>query len=218
MKKTWVVIAAYDEAKDIGAVIERTKKFCKNIIVVDDGSKDDTAKIAKKHNVEVLKHVVNLGKGSAVKTGCDFALKKGAEIIILMDADGQHEPKEIPNFLDKIKNKDIVFGYRKFSKHMPLIFRFGNSFINTATKMLYGIKLKDTQCGYRALTAKAYKKVRWNSTDYSMESEMIANAGKRKLKYGELQIRTIYADKYKGTNVFDGIKIVFNMIFWRFKR
>lgn len=214
----WVVIAAYNEEKHIAAVINETRKFCKNIIVVDDGSKDKTCQIAKSKGVTALKHVINLGKGAAVKTGCDFALQKGAEVLLLIDADGQHEPKEIPRFLKELKNKDIVFGYRKFTKKMPIIMRFGNKFINATTKLLYGIELKDTQCGYRALTAKAYKKVRWNSTGYPMESEMIANAGKNKLKYTEIPIRTIYSDKYKGTTVIDGVKIVLNMLLWRLKR
>ena len=114
--KVWVVIAAYNEAKHISKVIKDTKKFCENIIVVDDGSKDHTYVLAKESKAYALKHIVNMGKGAAIKTGCDFALRQGAEILILVDADGQHEPKEIPNFLNAIKDKDIVFGYRKFSQ------------------------------------------------------------------------------------------------------
>lgn len=217
-KKVWVVLAAYNEEKHIGNVIEKTKKFCPNIIIVDDGSKDRTYKISKRKGVTVLRHVVNLGKGAAVKTGCDFALKRDADIFILMDADGQHEPKEIPLFIKALEGRDIVFGYRKFTKTMPFVFRFGNNVINNATKILYGIRLKDTQCGYRAMTADAYKKVRWHATDYAMESEMIANAGKHHLKCGELEIKTIYKERYKGTTVIDGIKIVFNMLLWRLKK
>ena len=216
-KKVWVVIAAYNEEKHIGAVIDNVKKFCSNIIVVDDGSRDKTFQIAKSNGVIALNHIVNMGKGAAVKTGCDFALKKVAGSVILVDADGQHDPKDIPSFLKALEGKDIVFGYRKFTKKMPFVFRFGNRFINNITKMLYGIKLRDTQCGYRALTAKAYKKVRWNANDYAMESEMIANAGKHKLKYEQVPIETIYSSKYKGTTPIDGVKIVLNMILWRLK-
>lgn len=217
-KDTFVIIAAYNEQRHIGAVINETKKFCKNIIVVDDGSRDKTSQIAKSKGAVVLRHITNLGKGAAVKTGCDFALKKGAKTFVLLDADGQHEPKEIPRLIRQLKGKDIVFGYRKFTKKMPFVLRFGNKSINTITKMLYGLELKDTQCGYRVLTARAYKKVRWDATDYFMESEMIARAGKNKLKYAEIPIETIYSDKYKGTTVIDGIKIVINMFLWRLKR
>ena len=134
-----------------------------------------------------------------------------------MDADGQHEPKEIPRFLDALEDKDIVFGYRKFSRNMPWVFRFGNKAINLITRILYGMNLRDTQCGYRAFTTDAYKKIRWNATDYSMESEMIAKAGRHHLKYAEIQIETIYGDKYKGTTAIDGIKIAIDMLFWRLK-
>ena len=116
MANTFIIIAAYNESKNFGKVLTELKKEHKNIIVVDDGSKDNTFSIAKKSGATVLKHVVNLGKGAAMKTGCDYAVKFGADILVLMDADGQHEPKEVPNLLNKLKDTDIIFGYRKFNK------------------------------------------------------------------------------------------------------
>ncbi len=214
----WVIIPAYNESKNISAIIDETKKYCSNIIVVDDGSKDNTFEAAKKTGVKVLRHIINLGKGSAVITGCDFSIKKGAEKIILMDSDGQHNPSNIPLFTKNLEKKDIVFSYRTFSEDMPFILKIGNIIINKFTRLLYGIKLRDTQCGFRAFTSDAYKKIKWKSSDYSMESEMIANAGKHKLRYEEIQIETVYSDKYKGTTIFDGIKIVFNMFSWRLRR
>ena len=100
---------------------------------------------------------------------------------------------------------------------MPFILRFGNWFINKTTAILYKVKLRDTQCGYRAFTAQAYPKIRWKTHDYGMETEMIANAGKHRLSYAQVPIETIYADKYKGTTVLDGIKIVLKMVKWRFQ-
>ncbi|MBW2981207.1 glycosyltransferase family 2 protein [Candidatus Woesearchaeota archaeon] len=214
----WVVIPAYNEDRNIGKIIKKTKRYVNKIIVVDDGSKDKTFDVAIRNKVISFRHIVNLGKGAAIKTGCDFAIKNGAEALILLDADAQHDPNEIPNFLKSLKDADIVFGYRKRGKQMPLILRFGNLVINKATKLLYNLNLRDTQCGYRALTRKAYKKIRWIASDYSMESEMIANVGKKKLKYKEIPIQTIYSDKYKGTTVLDGIKIVLNMFWWRLTR
>src|SRR3989344_1706587 len=212
-QKIWAVIAAYNEAGRIGRVLEGTRKFVDNVVVVDDGSKDSTFEAAKK-NAIVLRHSVNLGKGAALKTGCDFAIKHGADIIVVLDADGQHDPREIPRFLKALKNADIVFGYRKLNKRMPLVLRFGNWFINTVAEVIYGMKMKDTQSGYRAFRADVYKRIRWEATDYSMESEMIANVGKNKLRYREIPIETIYGDRYKGTTIIDGIKIVFNMVWW----
>lgn len=217
-KDFWVVIPAFNEANRIEKVIDDVKKYTKNIVVVDDGSSDNTYDVSKKKGAIVLKHIINLGKGSAAKTGCEFALKKGAKKIILIDADGQHDPDEIPGFLEGLEGYDIVFGYRKFNKAMPFVFKFGNKIINFAVKMLYNMNLKDTQSGYRAFTADAYRKIRWRASNYFMESEMIANAGKRRLRYKEIPIKTIYADKHKGTTVFDGIKIVINMFLWRLKR
>ncbi len=214
-KDFWIVIPAYNESKHISDVIKKAKTFSDNIVIIDDGSKDNTHEIAKDLDVYVLKNIVNMGKGAALKTGCDFAIKKGAKKIIVMDSDGQHNPAKIPIILSKLKNVDIVFAYRKFSRTMPGILKFGNIMINKFTSFLYGINLKDTQCGFRAFTADAYKKVRWKSSGYSMESEMVANAGKHKLKYSEFPIETIYSDRYKGTTVLDGFKIVFNMIKWK---
>jgi UDP-N-acetylglucosamine---dolichyl-phosphate N-acetylglucosaminyltransferase len=214
----YVVIAAYNEEKHIAKVINETKKYCENIIVVDDGSKDKTFSIAKKENVDVLRHVINLGKGATIKTGCNYAISKGAKRMVLIDADGQHDPKLIPLFLKQLEGKDIVFGYRRLSKKMPIVFRFGNWGINFLTQIMYRIKLKDTQCGYRAFTSESYKKVRWKANDYSMESEMIANAGINNLKFSEIEIETKYTDKYKGTTVLDGLKIGFNLFWWKITR
>jgi len=218
MDRIWIIIPARNEEKNISKVIKNIKKSYKNVVVVDDGSEDKTAKIAEKQKAIVLKHVINLGKGAALKTGCDYAIKNKAKSIVVIDADGQHNPKDIKRFLKKLKNNDIIFGYRKLNKKMPSILRFGNSQINNITKILYNIKLHDTQCGFRAFTSIAYKKIRWNSRDYSMESEMIANAGKHNLKYNEIPIDTIYKDRYKGTTVLDGIKIVFDMFLWKIKK
>ena len=218
LDNVWAIIPAYNEADRIKTVIEKTKNHVKNIVVVDDGSSDNTYETAKQQEIIVLKHIVNMGKGTALKTGCDFAVKKQAKILIALDADGQHNPDEIPNFINAIKQgSDVVFGYRQMTKKMPIILRLGNNFINLITKLVYGINMKDTQGGYRAFTAEAYSKIRWQSRTYEMESEMIANTGKHKLKYKEIPIQTIYSDKYKGTTIIDGMKIVLKMILWRFK-
>jgi glycosyltransferase involved in cell wall biosynthesis len=211
----FLVIPAHNEENRINNVINRSKQYLNNIIVVDDGSTDNTTKEAKNCKVVVLRHKVNLGKGAALKTGCDYALSKGAKKIVVIDADGQHDPNEIPNFILALEKKDIIFSYRKQNERMPSVLRFGNWFINNSINKLFNIKIKDSQCGYRAFTAETYKKIRWNASDYYMETEMIIKSGKNKLNYGQLPIETIYADKYKGTTVFDGVKIVTSMFLWR---
>ena len=213
--KVFAVIPAHNEEKHIGNVVRQTKKYVDNVVVVDDGSKDRTKAMAEKSKAAVLRHIVNLGKGVAVKTGCDYAVNHNADVIVIIDADAQHDPEEIPKFLQNIKKCEVVLGYRKPNKNMPLVLRFGNWFINKIIRFLYGVKIRDSQCGYRAFTSEAYKKLRWKASDYSMESEMIAKIGKHRLPYKEIPIETIYSDKYKGTTIIDGIKIVFNLLLWK---
>ncbi len=216
-KNVYVIIAAYNEEKHIVSVIDAIKKEgFQNIVVANDGSLDKTKEYALKRDVYVLSSMINQGKGAAVKTGCDFALQKGAKALLLIDGDGQHNPKEIKNFLKALnKGNSIVFGYREFSSTMPLMMRVGNFGLSFLSKMFYGLPIRDTQSGFRALTSAAYKKVRWKARDYGMESEMIAKASKAKLKYVQISIATIYADSFKGTTVFDGMRIACRMLKWK---
>jgi hypothetical protein len=139
--------------------------------------------------------------------------------MIVLDADGQHKPEDIPRFLSRIKKGDkIVFGYRNDLDKMPFILQFGNWFINQTIHLLFGLEFIDSQSGFRAFTRDAYRKIRWDAIDYSMESEMIANLGKHKMQYSQIPIPTIYHDSYKGTTIKDGIKIVINMLFWRLSK
>lgn len=211
----WVIIPAKNEEKRIVQVIKGVKKYVPNIVVIDDGSNDKTFEVSKKEGVVVLKHIINLGKGAALKTGVEFAISKGAKSVVLIDSDGQHDPIEIPNFLSKLKSSDIILGARAMNKDMPILLKLGNKFINTTIKILFNIKLNDTQSGYRAFNTKIYEMLKWQAVDYSVESEMIANIGIHNIKYKEINIKTIYHDKYKGTTVLDGIKIVLNMLWYK---
>lgn len=210
-----VIIPAYNEGKTIFEVIKKTQNFAEDIIVVDDGSKDHTASEASRAGAKVVRHKVNLGKGAALKTGCDYALQQGAQKIITMDADGQHDPKEIPLFVTALDQYDIAFGSRKAPKSMPMVFKFGNQAITKTLQTLYGVRVEDSQCGYRSFRAEVYPKLRWDANDYYVETEMAIRAGKSKLKHTTVPIETIYADKYKGTTVFDGVSIVAKMMVWR---
>ncbi|NOZ80526.1 MAG: glycosyltransferase family 2 protein [DPANN group archaeon] len=216
----WIVIPAYNEARHIKEVLKRCKQVQgrgreKDIVVVDDGSKDDTARLARAAGVTVLQHVVNLGKGAALKTGCDYAHQRQGWPIVVMDADGQHDPSETPSFLKLLETVDVVLSYRRKNRHMPVLMRIGNAFIDLVFKLIYGIAVKDSQSGYRAFRWDAYPLIRWDANDYSMESEMIARMAKRRLKFAQTMIPTVYQDKYKGTTVFDGIKIVTDLIWWK---
>ena len=112
----WAVIPAHNEQYSIAGIVRKTKKYAGNSVLVDDGSTDKTGELARQAGAIVLKHIVNLGKGAALKTGCDFAVKNGAKFIIAIDADAQHSPNDIPRFIEKLKKYDIVFSYRKASR------------------------------------------------------------------------------------------------------
>lgn len=208
----FIVLPAYNEGSKIKPILKQITKITKNIIVVDDGSKDNTVEIVKQLGITILEHSINLGKGAALRTGCDYAVEHGAKHIIVMDSDGQHDPKEIPKFLQALKDIDIVYSFRQGAGNQPGILRFGNHFINNTLKILFRTNIHDSQCGFRAFTADAYQKIKWNSTDYYMETEMIIRASRKKLKYRQIPIALIYADKYKGTTVLDGVKIVMKMV------
>lgn len=217
--KTFVIIPAFNESKNIGRVIRETKKYSKNIVVVDDGSKDKTFEEAKKENVVVLRHIINLGKGAAMRTGSDYANKKGAGAIVFIDSDGQHSPKDIPRLVKELRNSDIVFTYRNLrSVHMPLTKKVGNFVLNVLLRMLFGIKIQDALSGLKIMTRHAYKKLNIISSDYSIETEIAAKTGKYHLRFKQMPIETLYMDKYKGTTVFDGASIAMRMLWWKFSK
>jgi len=215
-----VVIPAHNEEKNIREVILGVKKYANNIIIVDDGSKDNTYLIAKEtaNDILVLRHKINLGKGATVKTGCEAALKLGAEAIGIMDADGQHLPEDVMKLVEKLEKEDldIVFGVRPINKKMPILTFLGNRFLTKMSNLLSGLSLADTQSGLKVFRASVYQKIAWQASDYSLETEIIIRTSKKKLKYSQLPIQTIYKDAYKGMNVLDGIKYFFNLLKQKF--
>jgi len=214
-QKFYVVIPAFNEEERIGEILSGVKNFTKNIIVVDDGSRDGTSRIAKKYGALTLRHRINLGKGATVKTGVEMAFSLGAETVVLMDGDGQHDPKHIPHFLEKIsEGYDIVFGSRNLSFGVPLVRFLGNKFGSVLISLLFGIYRSDLLCGFMAFTKKTYSKIKWDSSRYGVETEIVARTGKNKLKYTEIPIETIYIDKYKGVTILDAIGILFNIPRW----
>ncbi|RLI82891.1 glycosyltransferase family 2 protein [Archaeoglobales archaeon] len=223
-KKIAVIIPAYNEERRIGSVIEGIKslKMDLDIIVVDDGSIDETAKKAKELGARVCRHIVNRGVGAATKTGIYFALELGAELLVFIDADGQHNPKEIPKLIEPIARgeADVVLGsrFRGDTSSMPLVKRFGNKILNFVVRLLYGVKYTDTQCGFRAISrdvALLMKKL--DIERYGFLSEMLGEINKRKLRVVEVPVETIYTDK-KGTDILDGISIVVDLLVRRFVR
>ncbi len=212
--KISVVIPAHNEAKRIGSVLSEIKKTGLEVFVVDDGSKDGTFKVAGKYTPNVLRHGVNLGKGAALKTGCKAAFGLGAGAVILMDADGQHKASDLPRFIKALKECEVVFGERDLAG-TPTMRLLGNRLITFLVKVLFGIKVGDILCGFKALTKRAYRKINWASSGYSVETEIAAMTGKYRLKYCQVPVATLYYDKFKGLTVTAGLEILVDII--RFK-
>lgn len=213
------VIPALNEYHHLSRVISETAPYVDHIVIIDDGSKEPLMIHLESHpKLSILRHSINLGKGAALKTGVLWALRQGFDAAVFLDADGQHDPNEIPLLLQPIieGRSDIVFGVRQFHGKMPFVARLGNFALTKAVHLLYGIRVTDTQSGYRALRLSAFEKLAWHSPRYAVETEMIVNTGKQHLAYAQVPISTIYLDKYKGTTVIDGVRIMINMITWRF--
>lgn len=210
-QETIVVIPAYNEEKSLGKVIDnlRKNKF-ENIIVVDDGSTDNTLEVAKNKKVKIYSHVINRGLGGALNTGIAAALKNNGEIIATCDADGQHNPKDIKRAIDLLKkeNLDVVIGSRLInSKGMPISRKIINSGASLITQILFGIYSTDTQSGLRVFTKEAAEKIIIKTNRMEVSSEIIKEIGRNKLKFKEIPIEAIYTEYsmkkgQKGTNSF----------------
>ncbi|MEM4267912.1 MAG: glycosyltransferase family 2 protein [Candidatus Woesearchaeota archaeon] len=226
MMKTgvWVVVPAYNEEKTIAQVIDGLRREgYKNIIVVDDGSKDRTEKIARSKGVVVLSHILNRGLGGALGTGIFAALEKGADIIVTFDADGQHEPKDIKRIIKPIiENKaDVVIGSRLINpKGMPLIRRLGNWGFNFITYFLFGVWTTDSQSGLRALSRKAALKIEIKTNRMEVSSEIIKEIGRNRLRFIEIPIKPIYTEYSlsHGQSHFNGIRILAKLVLRKLMR
>ncbi|WP_440946603.1 glycosyltransferase family 2 protein [Methanosarcina sp. T3] len=192
-----VVLPAFNEEVSIGSIVLLTKHYSDNVIVIDDGSSDRTAAIARKAGAYVVVHEVNKGKGAALKTGFEAAADLGADIIVTMDSDGQHNPDEIPKLVAPIiaGHADMVNGSRYLShtdKNTPIYRRVGQTILDRATNMNSGLQITDSQSGFRAFAASAKNVFRFNAQGMAIESEMLADAGRSGLRIKEVEIGVRY--------------------------
>jgi len=192
-----VILPAYNEEISIGSVVLLTRYYADSVIVVDDGSSDRTAEIAKKAGAEVIVHEANKGKGAALKTGFAAADDLGADIIVTMDSDGQHNPAEIPKLVDPIikGEADMVNGSRYLNgldKNTPSYRRVGQTILDGATKLNSGLQITDSQSGFRAFAASTKNVFRFKAQGMAIESEMLADAGKSGLRIAEVEIGVRY--------------------------
>jgi glycosyltransferase involved in cell wall biosynthesis len=219
LSRLGIVIPARNEGARLAAVLRTIPREMDGLaqrlaIVVDDGSSDATSALAQELGAHVARHPVNLGKGAALSTGCLAALKVHCDVIALMDADGQHDPLDLPRLIQPILSgrADLSTGVRRLSGQMPVANRLGNWGLATAFRVMFGLQLADTQCGFRAFRASIYPQIRWQATDYSVETEMLILARRSGLRIAQVEIGAVYHDRFKGTTMGDGIKIFGDMV------
>lgn len=215
----WIVIAAFNEAHSIGHVVkELVKSGYKNVVVVDDGSVDDTARIAKQHTKHVLKHVINRGQGAGLKTGIDYALNQDADIIVTFDADGQHRVEDIPRMIEPVKTGevDVALGSRFLSKGTDVPF-FRKLVLKTGiivVWLFYGIKLTDVHNGFRALSRHAAEQIDITMDEMEHASEILSEIKKNGLRFVEVPVIIKYTEysKQHGQSSLNAVKIFYKML------
>ena len=166
------------------------------IVVVDDGSTDCTSKVAASVGAVVLRHQKNCGKGAALQTGFDFLIKQTEiEFILTMDADLQHQPEDVSKFLlaQQKTNADIVIGWRKrIGTRMPVHRRFSNTITSALVGLRSGVKITDSQCGFRFIRRAVIERVRLGATGYEAETEFLIKAARHGFKIEFVPVQTIY--------------------------
>lgn len=192
------LIPAHNEEARIGAVVEGAKRHLK-VVVVDDGSGDGTAQAAEAAGARVIRHEVNQGKGAALRSGFRHAIEQGYDFVITLDADGQHDPAEIPAFLEAYAatQADLIIGRRDF-RQMPFIRRLSNTLGTLLFSWAVGRRIPDNQSGYRLIGRRLLETeavLQSAEAGFEFEVEMIALALKEGLSMEWVPIRTIYRDE-----------------------
>ena len=193
-----VLIPAYNEEKRIGPVIRAVKERGFAVVAVDDGSKDGTARVIREAGAECVVSPVNQGKGAAIRKGFEWVLRSPYQAVVVVDADGQHDPEELDSFVKALSAGDaeLVLGNRMHHPEGMSVLRLvTNRTMSWIISAAAGQKVPDTQCGYRAFTRKALENIELKTDRFEIESEMILSAGRKKLRMRSIPIRSVYRDE-----------------------
>ncbi len=218
-KNIYIVIPAKNEGTRIGAVLKYIQKEgYDNVVVVNDGSTDNTVSIAKKWGATVLTHYVSLGAGAATQTGIEYAMKRGADVVVTLDGDNQHCPTDIKFLIKRMteKNVDIVIGSRFLNKDndIPFVRVIYNKIGNVITGFLTGLFVTDSQSGFKAMRAKFAKESKINLNGYEFCTEIISMIKRQKASYAEVPIKVRYTKdtQAKGQSFFNGVRMVGTLV------
>ncbi|MBI4744159.1 MAG: glycosyltransferase family 2 protein [Actinobacteria bacterium] len=217
--RTIAIIPAYNAEKTIGRIIENTRKYVDEVAIINDGSKDNTLKVAQKHGATVYNHRRNMGLGFALRSGFREALKKNFDIIITLDADGQHDPEDIEKLINRLheNNVDVIIGSRLIDKkqwpNFPKHRLIGNILLTNLTNLAAQKKITtDSQSGYRILKKEVLEKINLTGKTMEIASEIIYEVGKNGFKTDEVPIKATYDKEISNIKIFRDISRIIKLL------
>lgn len=223
-KSVWVIVAAYNEAPAIGRVVADLIRHRYAVIVVDDGSVDDTGRRARAAGAKVVTHPVNLGQGAALQTGIQFAVRKGADYIVTFDADGQHRASDIETLLESLKQHGVDFALgSRFLGHAPAMPLARRALLKAATwftRVATGLRLTDTHNGLRAMTRRGASHIMLRQNRMAHASELLDQIARSSLGYVEVPVTIEYSaySLAKGQRLSDSLRILVDLSAQRLHR
>lgn len=214
--RTAAVIPILNEATTIQGVVENVRRHVDHVVVVDDGSSDESAELAHATGATVLLHDRNLGKGAALQTALRWA-KEQHELdhLVLIDGDGQHDPADIQRMIQALREAklDILVGSRFLgTNNAPLYRLFGLHVLSASAALGSGVRLTDSQSGYRVLSRRAIDTLQLTQQRFAVESEMQFEAAKRRLQMGEVPISIRYEAPARRSPVVHGVSVLLSTI------
>ncbi len=200
--KLLILIPIFNEEAAIGKIVSDLRKLSYDVVVVDDGSTDKGADIAQRSGAILLRNEQNSGKGYSLKKGFEYAALNGFDSLVVMDGDGQHSIKDIPNFLtDDFAGFDLIIGNRMANpKGMPFVRLVTNKLMSWLISRITHQRVRDSQCGFRLLRKNAFSKIDLKCKRFEVESEMILRASRLGLKIANAPVETVYAGEVSKIN------------------
>lgn len=220
----WVVVAAYNEAEAIGPVVAELVARGHRVAVVDDGSRDATADVARRSGATVLRHAVNRGQGAALQTGIRYALGRGARFIVTFDSDGQHDARDVDALVAPLQagRADVVLGSRFIgtAEGLPRPRRIILSLAVIFTRFASGARVSDTHNGLRAFTRAAAAKLDIRLDRMAHASEILDQIVRHELRFEEVPVHVRYTDysRRKGQSSFAALRILADYVLGRWMR
>ncbi len=196
--KICILIPCHNEAQAIDGLVEKLRARALDVVVVDDGSTDNSGAIAAKKGAHVITIPERGGKGNAMHKGFDHIVNRGYDALIVMDGDGQHAVEDVPNFIEhyKLTSASVINGNRMQNrKGMPFVRMVTNTFMSWMISLVCGQRIADSQCGFRLISCGVLRNIKLTSTNFEIESEILIKASRKGFKIDSIPVQTIYQDE-----------------------